>query len=36
MTITEKIKACEAFIKALAEELKDDYELVAAFEKGFC
>jgi hypothetical protein len=33
MTITEKIKACEAFIKALAEELKDDYELVAAFEK---
>lgn len=33
MTITEKIKACETFIKALAEELKDDYELVAAFEK---
>lgn len=32
MTINEKIRACEAFLLALAEELKDDYELVAAFE----
>ena len=33
MTIKEKIRACEDFMKALTEELGETYELVAAFEK---
>lgn len=33
MTIKEKIKACDNFTKALTNELGDDYDLIAAFNK---